>query len=525
MQSTLSPLARGIAISTVIAMCSATAQILPDGSMANGLPTTPTTKINAAANGGGSNQPTQAACGGFLKNMNPANKTSGGQNGNSNVVGVAIKTGAQALLVTGATIRCTSNGAGVRSVELWSTDAAGMPIAKLTEVTGGVKCASSPTVPLDTSGIFAKPQVLKPGTQVALITGIISGAPGWPCMARSVGTPANHYWHPANQPNGPWRGPFPSFAWYMQLDCCTTTKCSPSSYTISGKGCPGSLKGPGGCFSQNLTCTTAFGNGGNTNVFATPFKLKTAAAVDGCILRTAGAGTFLIEIWTADTAGKPTGTGPIASGTMKTAAPFANYTGKFSKPIPLKPGDYCLVRGLTAGSGGISGCARGTGTPSVHYWHPPASHPSGAWNGPFTSLAWAFAITCIGGGGGAPISPKIGNTGVPTVGKSLDITLSKAAPKTGATLFIGLSSTVWGGFKLPLNLGILGAPLCDVRASGDVAIGVATSSTGTGSVKIALANNSFFVGKQFHNQWFVIDPKANNLGIAATELGTGMIGN
>jgi len=463
-----------------------------------------------ASGGSGSNLPT-GAC--HQQNMT-CNDTIGNSS-NKNVFALPFTANGQAI--TQMVIRTTSGAAGgIRSVELWSADTAGKPIAAIRKAT--VKCAG----PKKNYATASFPAVgTKAGQKFCLVTDLVSGAVDLPACAPTTGTKTIHYWHPPSATA--WNGPFTTVPWSFAINCCATTKCAPSSYTLSGKGCPGSPKGPGGCHSQNLTCTGHFGNNGNTNVFATPFTMKTAAVADGCILRTAGAGTFMIQIWTADAAGKPLAN--IGAGTMKTQAPFANYPGKFAKPIILKPGNYCLVRGLTSGSGGISGC--NVGTKTIHYWYPPAGGPPPAqpWRGPFTSLPWSFAITCIGGGGGAPITPEIGHSGLPTINKSFTVTLSKAAPQTGATLLVGTSKTVWGPLNLPLNLGFLGAPLCDVLASGEITLATATSSTGTGSVKIPLPNNSYLIGKDFHNQWFIIDIKANKLGLATTRLGSGLIGN
>ena len=284
----------------------------------------------------------------------------------------------------------------------------------------------------------------------------------------------------------------------------------PGLYTFYGSGCKGTGGSSGGkCHSQNMSCGTPR-NGGNTNVFATPFKVASTTVATGAKLRTGNSGRFNIEIWRTDAAGKPTsklsGTGSITIGSA-----YATYSGNFSTPVVLAAGNYALVHNRVSGSSHHPICPGGT--PTTHYWHPPSGS---TWSGPWNTQGWAFEVICGGGGGGKAV-PLLTSTGVPVAGRSFQLNVSQA--KKGARAFI-----LFGAATTSINLGGIGAAGCVVQATPSIAAGFNIASTGSGSLSVNVPNNTSLIKKSFYNQGVVLDSGANKLGVALTRGGKGTVG-
>ena len=163
----------------------------------------------------------------------------------------------------------------------------------------------------------------------------------------------------------------------------------PTLTRVNGGGSQGPLWH---CFSANMKATAGT-TGGNTNQFSVGSWVAGAGTtVTGARIRTSGAGTFVARLYTADAAGKPIAAG-LSTATIKVAAAYKNYTGKFTSAIPLKQGTrYTLVIGRTAGTSGLPfGTAPATLTKVTHYWKSPTGS---TWSGPWTTQNWTTATLC-----------------------------------------------------------------------------------------------------------------------------------
>ena len=110
-----------------------------------------------------------------------------------------------------------------------------------------------------------------------------------------------------------------SFALAVAFSAASLVSAQTGSFSTYGAGC----KGTGGnatCHSANMACGTGWG-GGNTSVFATSFKVASTRATTGARLRTSGAGSFHIELWKTDAAGKPKRHGRKQQPPSRTTAP------------------------------------------------------------------------------------------------------------------------------------------------------------------------------------------------------------
>jgi len=142
------------------------------------------------------------------------------------------------------------------------------------------------------------------------------------------------------------------------------------------------------------------------------------------------------------------------------------------------------------------------------------------WRGPFRTALWAWRVNCAAGTGALPV---LTNNGVPEIGQSFALELSSAKPSAAALLLIGASDSQWGTITLPLNLGFLGAPKCDLLSSGEVIVGLTTSTVGTNQQTFNVPNTTGLVGVTFFNQ-FVIEDSKNAFGLVFSNGGKGKIG-
>ncbi|MCA8968139.1 MAG: S8/S53 family peptidase [Planctomycetes bacterium] len=109
------------------------------------------------------------------------------------------------------------------------------------------------------------------------------------------------------------------------------------------------------------------------------------------------------------------------------------------------------------------------------------------------------------------------NSGVPEIGTGFDVVLWDAPEFALAILWVGTS-------QYDLSLGAI-APGCSLYANIDAILGaVVTDAGGVGSVMISVPNFGGLLGAKFYNQYMVLDPSANALGLTLSNGGVGRIG-
>ncbi len=88
-------------------------------------------------------------------------------------------------------------------------------------------------------------------------------------------------------------------------------------------------------------------------------------------------------------------------------------------------------------------------------------------------------------------------------------------------MIFGASNTTWNGNKLPLDLGFLGAPGCNLNVSFDALL-----SLGLGrQFKLTVPNNAKFLGVKFYMQAYSADSTANAAGLVVSNGVVGQAGN
>ncbi len=133
--------------------------------------------------------------------------------------------------------------------------------------------------------------------------------------------------------------------------------------------------------------------------------------------------------------------------------------------------------------------------------------------------ASSYGLACAPTGQGS--TPKLSiSTSRFLVGKSPYVTLYSYRNKVPCFLFLGASKTAWGSIKLPFDLTPFGAKGCNVYTDPQVIlIGLSHPSYTTGTAKFCFytPEDPYLVGRHFYVQGFVVDSKANALGLLSTE--------
>jgi len=121
--------------------------------------------------------------------------------------------------------------------------------------------------------------------------------------------------------------------------------------------------------------------------------------------------------------------------------------------------------------------------------------------------------------------PKLIGTETPQINDRFPLRIVEGRASSVALLFLGLSRTSWVGIPLPFSLGAAGAPGCSILASGEVIDIVALDAAGSGRFAYDIPNDIYILGSRFYNQFLIVDPPANQLGLVTTNAGAGVIGN
>lgn len=110
----------------------------------------------------------------------------------------------------------------------------------------------------------------------------------------------------------------------------------------------------------------------------------------------------------------------------------------------------------------------------------------------------------------------------PAIGSTFQIEVGNL-PTNLALMAFGLSNTTSGALPLPLDLGVIGMPSCQLLVDPvviEAIVGAGNLATWTWNVP----NNPSLSGLSFYNQAFSFDPPANGFGFAASNGGEGSLG-
>lgn len=111
----------------------------------------------------------------------------------------------------------------------------------------------------------------------------------------------------------------------------------------------------------------------------------------------------------------------------------------------------------------------------------------------------------------------------PILGQAFTVSLSNLPPDHSTLFVLGLSNTNWLGSGLPLELGALGAPGCNLLVSPDATYPL-FNWAGYATWSFPIPSQPSLTGLAFYNQAAAID-HSNALGLVFTNGGAGVIGD
>ncbi len=111
-------------------------------------------------------------------------------------------------------------------------------------------------------------------------------------------------------------------------------------------------------------------------------------------------------------------------------------------------------------------------------------------------------------------SPNLALSGVPTLGKTVDFSLSDLGKNMPGLFLVGTSDSKWGGFTLPLDLSALGAKGCSLLTSILIMGPGTADANGLFKLSVPIPNIQSLRGTRMVLQGLALDAKANPLGMA-----------
>ena len=174
-----------------------------------------------------------------------------------------------------------------------------------------------------------------------------------------------------------------------------------------------------------------------------------------------------------------------------------------------------LVRWTAAGQS-VSGDFTPTGD-SFGFWGPDSAVPGV----PLRIFVNSTNVTSFGSGcaGTGNPAPLLGAAADATLGQNFNVELHSAPVNALSFCVLGDSNTQMGAIPLPLDLGIIGAPGCFLRASMVFTFTQTTAGTGSGGGAATfpwpIPNDPSLRGASLYFQGLVVDP-VNQLGLTTS---------
>ena len=112
---------------------------------------------------------------------------------------------------------------------------------------------------------------------------------------------------------------------------------------------------------------------------------------------------------------------------------------------------------------------------------------------------------------------------LPWIGEELAVELGNLSPVRVALAYVGASRGTWDGLSLPLDLGPIGMPDCQMLVSGDLLLPLLVMQ-GRATLRLRLPADPSLAGQNAFVQGLVLDPLANPFGAVMTPGGEALIG-
>jgi hypothetical protein len=145
-----------------------------------------------------------------------------------------------------------------------------------------------------------------------------------------------------------------------------------------------------------------------------------------------------------------------------------------------------------------------------------------AYTNPIGAEHTAFGQGCPGSAGTPQLAPVTGQR--PWLSGRIGYAVDSAMPSTIALLMQGFSRTQYRGVPLPFDLGVVGAPGCNLWVAAEFLHAVSVDPFGRGSVTIQVPGDPSLVGLLVFYQFTVFDVAANALGLSFSQGGESRLG-
>ncbi|MFN3240013.1 MAG: PKD domain-containing protein [Planctomycetota bacterium] len=347
---------------------------------------------------------------------------------------------------------------------------------------------------------------------------------------------------------------------------------------LSLPNCTLTVQGAGGCFSDTLVRAvnaTGYGvaNGpmaGGNGTLATPavgtyFDISVGVAegisITGMETGVYGyAGTADVRVyitpgthvgnegnaaaWTLAGEGVVTFTGTGAVATPEFASVALN------NPFYLPAGDYGVACYHIDQAGGSVQVSYTNGPANSPYGNADLTiHPAGVgcsstselgpcafsprlWNGRFlyetcsvssNAAGGTYAIGCANSAG---VVPSLAMASLPQLGGNYEVDLDAGLGVAAASIIVlGESKDLFNALPLPFDLGVIGAPGCNLAVSAD-ATSLLIANAGPGNLySLPIPNDPLLICAKFYAQAAVLDIPANTLGFVLSNAQAAVIGN
>lgn len=127
----------------------------------------------------------------------------------------------------------------------------------------------------------------------------------------------------------------------------------------------------------------------------------------------------------------------------------------------------------------------------------------------------SYGTGCLGGGNQVPVAGTVGGLPIPP-NPNWGYSISNAAALATTLLVVGGNNTNYAGTPLPIDLSVIGANGCFLRAEALVFFPSSTTAAGTGVVPIPIPG-VVLRRRQLFAQWFVLDALAPNGVLSASQ--------
>ena len=216
-------------------------------------------------------------------------------------------------------------------------------------------------------------------------------------------------------------------------------------------------------------------------------------------------------------------------------------------PFYLPPGNYGVGVFISIPGGGAANIAYTNGPATAPYVgtdliiHPngvgssatselgPVAFTPRLFNGGFYYDVCSVSGSAATGYYGAGCPGTLGATStidvlsMPTIGGTYSLDVNNIPVPGIGIMMTGLTNTVWNGLPLPFDLGVIGAPGCNLLQ--DVAVTSTIVGAPIANFSLAIPNNPALQCFKLFNQAAILDVTANGLGFSFSNAQAGVIGN